>query len=60
MHKILSKNEIKQFREEGAVFIKNKFDIIWINKLRNGIKRDIKKPSPRFKSTQCKKMFQHI
>ena len=50
MHKILSKNEIKQFREEGAVFLKNKFDIIWINKLRNGIKRDIKKPSPRFKS----------
>ena len=42
MHKILSKNEIKQFREEGAVFLKNKFDIIWINKLRNGIKRDIK------------------
>ena len=33
MNKILSKNEIKQFREEGAVFLKNKFDIIWINKI---------------------------
>ena len=55
MNKILSENEIKQFREEGAVFLKNKFDITWINKLRTGIKRDIKNPSPRFKSHTIQK-----
>ena len=55
MHKILSEKEIIQFREEGAVFLKNKFDIIWINKLIKGIERDIKNPSPRFKSHTIKK-----
>ena len=50
MNKILSKNEIKQFREEGAVFLKNKFDISWINKLKKGIEKDIDNPSHRFKS----------
>ena len=32
MNKILSNDEIKKFKEEGAVFLKNKFDIQWINK----------------------------
>ena len=55
MNKILSENEIQQFREEGAVFLKNKFEISWINKLKKGIKRDIKNPSPRFKSHTVEK-----
>ena len=48
MNKILSENEIHQFREEGAVFLKNKFNINWINKLKKGIERDINNPSPSF------------
>ena len=50
MNKILSKDEISLFKEQGAVFLKNKFDISWIEKLKKGIERDIKNPSPRFKS----------
>ena len=37
MNKILSNDEIKKFKEEGAVFLKNKFDIQWINKLQKGM-----------------------
>jgi len=55
MHKILSEKEIIQFREQGAVFLKNKFDISWIKKLKKGIKKDIKNPSPRFKSHTIQK-----
>jgi ectoine hydroxylase-related dioxygenase (phytanoyl-CoA dioxygenase family) len=48
MNKILSKDEINQFKEEGAVFLKNKFDVSWINKLQKGIKKGKNNPSPRF------------
>ena len=41
MPKILSDFEISSFRENGAVFLKNKFDIKWINKLQKGIEKDI-------------------
>ena len=50
MNKILTPNEINQFKTDGAIFLKGKFDINWINKLQKGIERDIKNPSPRFKS----------
>jgi ectoine hydroxylase-related dioxygenase (phytanoyl-CoA dioxygenase family) len=50
MDKILTSDEITQFKNDGAIFLKDKFDIDWINKLKKGIERDIKKPSPRFKS----------
>ena len=50
MDKILTNNEINQFKNEGAIFLKDKFDIKWIEKLKKGIERDIKNPSPRFKS----------
>ncbi len=50
MDKILTNNEIKQFKNDGAIFLKDKFDIQWIEKLKKGIDRDIKNPSPRFKS----------
>ena len=48
MNKILTKNEITKFKEDGAIFLKNKFDINWINKLKTGIEKDISNPSLRF------------
>ena len=50
MNEFLSNNEINQFKQDGAIFIKGKFDLSWIEKLKKGIERDIKNPSPRFKS----------
>ena len=50
MTKILTNDEINQFKKDGAVFLKGKFDISWIKKLQAGIEKDIKNPSPRFKS----------
>ena len=54
MKKILSQLEINKFNQDGAIFLKNKFDVSWINKLQKGIERDIKNPSPRFKSHTVK------
>ena len=50
MNEFLSNNEINQFKHDGAIFIKGKFDLSWIEKLKKGIERDIKNPSPRCKS----------
>ena len=50
MNSIVSQSQIDQFRQDGAIFLKNKFDASWIKKLQSGIERDIKNPSPRFKS----------
>ena len=50
MNKILTNTEINNFKNDGALFLKAKFDIRWIKKLEKGIERDIKNPSPRFKS----------
>ena len=50
MNEFLTNNEINQFKQDGAIFIKEKFDLSWIEKLKKGIERDIKNPSPRFKS----------
>jgi len=55
MDKILTDNEIKQFKNDGAIFLKDKFDVQWIEKLKEGIDRDIKNPSPRFKSHTIEK-----
>ena len=44
MNKILSNSEITQFKNDGAIFLKDKFDIKWIEKLKKGIERDIKNP----------------
>ena len=44
MDKILTSDEITQFKNDGAIFLKDKFDIDWIKKLKKGIERDIKKP----------------
>ena len=47
---LLTKQEIENFRTDGAIVLRKKFDISWIKKLKKGIEKDIKSPSPRFKS----------
>ena len=42
MKKLISKDEVKKFKKDGAVFLSKKFDVSWIKKLKKGIKRDIK------------------
>ena len=37
MNKILTNNEINQFKNDGAIFLKDMFDIQWIEKLKKGI-----------------------
>ncbi|MDC0585515.1 phytanoyl-CoA dioxygenase family protein [Candidatus Pelagibacter sp.] len=48
MSEIISEKEIINFKEDGAIFLKNKFDINWIKKLRKGINKAKVNPSPRF------------
>ena len=60
MKNILSKDEINTFKRDGAIFLKGKFDISWIKKLQTGIDKDIKNPSPRFKSHTVKKRYSCI
>ena len=50
MSVLVSKAEIEKFNQDGAVFLKDKFDIKWIEILKKGIEKDIENPSPRFKS----------
>ena len=50
MQENLTINELNKFKEDGAILLKNKFDQNWIEKLKKGINKDIKNPSPRFKS----------
>ena len=37
MNEFLTNNEINQFKQDGAIFIKGKFDLSWIEKLKKGI-----------------------
>ena len=55
MNEFLTRSEIYQFNKDGAIFIKGKFDVKWIEKLKKGIERDINNPSPRFKSHTLEK-----
>ena len=55
MKKLLTLKEIENFNNDGAIVLRKKFDISWIEKLKRGIKKDIKFPSPRFKSHTTKK-----
>ena len=48
MNNLLSLSEINSFKKDGAVLIKGKFDKIWIEKLKAGIKKGKENPSPRF------------
>ena len=56
MQENLTKNEINKFKEDGAILLKSKFDQNWIEKLKRGINKDIKNPSPRFKSHTKKRL----
>ena len=42
MKNLLTEKEINQFQKNGAIFIKGKFDLKWIEKLKIGIEKDIK------------------
>ena len=55
MKKLLTTDEIENFKNDGAIVLRKKFDISWIGKLKTGIKKDIKSPSPRFKSHTIQK-----
>ena len=39
MSKIITNTELEQFKKDGAVLIKGKFDNVWIKKLKEGIKK---------------------
>ena len=55
MKKLLTKKEINNFQDDGAAVLRKKFDIRWIKELKKGIAKDIKSPSPRFKSHTTQK-----
>ena len=48
MSKLLNPDQINQYKRDGAILIKGKFDSEWIQKLREGISKDINNPSSRF------------
>ena len=48
MSQILNDNEVKEFNKDGAIFLKEKFDKNWIEKLKIGINKAKANPSPRF------------
>ena len=50
MKNILSLEEINQFKEDGAVILRDKFDKLWIDKLKIGIQKAKNTPSPRLVS----------
>ena len=37
MGKIINNTEVEQFKKDGAVLIKGKFDNVWIETLKKGI-----------------------
>ena len=39
MSKIINYTEVEQFKKDGAILIKGKFDNAWIEKLKTGIKK---------------------
>ena len=47
MSKIINNTEVEQFKKDGAVLIKGKFDNVWIEKLKVGINKAKINPSPR-------------
>ncbi len=44
MKQFLTETEINQFNKDGAIFLKGKFDISWVEKLKKGIENDIINP----------------
>ena len=60
MMNLLTTKEIENFRADGATVLRKKFDVSWIEKLKIGIKKDIKFPSPRFKSHTTQKKYSSL
>ena len=60
MKKLLTTKEIEDFKADGAIVLRKKFDISWTEKLKTGIKKDIQSPSPRFKSHTIKKKYSSL
>jgi len=60
MKNLLTAKEIENYKSDGAIVLREKFDISWIEKLKIGIKKDIKYPSLDLNPTQYKKIFQLI
>ena len=60
MKKLLTTKEINNFKTDGAIVLRKKFDISWIEKLKRGIAKDIKSPSPRFISHTTKKKYSSL
>ena len=60
MNEILTKSEINQFKKDGAIFIKGKFDINWIEKLKKELKEILKIQVLDLNLIHKKKMFQDI
>ena len=48
MSSILSNEHISQYKQDGAVLIKDKFDDHWIKILKQGFEKAKSNPSPRF------------
>ena len=48
MSRLLTTDQIDQFKADGVVRINGKFDKEWIKKLKEGISKDFQNPSPRF------------
>ena len=46
MKNILSLEEINQYKEDGVVILRDKFDKLWIDKLKIGIQKAKNAPSP--------------
>ena len=42
MKNLLTAKEVENFKIDGAIVLRKKFDIRWIEKLKIGIKKDIK------------------
>ena len=47
MSRLLTTDQIDQFKADGVVRINGKFDKEWIKKLKEGISKDFQTPSPR-------------
>ena len=50
MKNILSLEEINKYKEDGVVILRDKFDKLWIDKLKIGIQKAKNAPSPRLVS----------
>ena len=60
MKKVLTAKEIEDFKADGAIVLRKKFDISWTEKLKTGIKRIYNLQVLDLNPTQYKKIYQLI